>query len=277
VASRGLTRWALEHRYITIMGLTSVMVIFGVWTIHGITELHTWWSSTSRAAGCRLRECPASETVSEPVPQYILWTTVASAAGTLLSGLAATVGAWTSRRHKCRLKETGTSITAPGSVNIADDSGKENQTTVSTEMVSRKVITKFVWGVAVDGGVYDEVRLDAAEKLALLDQDWASQALEIIADDQSLDASTRIKAVDRLTPLSTGKAAESLWKIAVDGGVYDEVRLDAAEKLALLNQDLASQALAIIANNEFLDMGARMEAADRLTALDPDYDARAWS
>jgi hypothetical protein len=276
VASHSLTRWASEHRYITILGLTSATVIFAVWTIHGITELHTWWSSAANAASCRLHECPVSETVSDPVPQYVLWTTAASAAGTLLSGIAA-VGAWISRRDKCCLKETNTSITAPGSIDIAYDSGKENQTAASRETVRKEVITKFVWSVAVDGGVYVEVRLDAAEKLALLNQDWAGQALAIVADDKSLDASNRIKAVDRLTRLSAGKAAESLWKIAVDGGVYVEVRLDAAEKLASLNQDWASQALAIIADDESLDMDARMEAADGLNALDPDRYAKAWS
>jgi hypothetical protein len=234
------------------------MVIFGAWTIHGIIELHAWWNSTARATSCRLLECPASEATPAPVSQYILWTTVATAAGTLLSGLAAILNAWINRRDKYLVKGTGT----------APDNGKKNRTTILAETASEKVITKFVWSVAVDSSIHDEMRLDAAEKLALLNQDWASQVLAILVDDKSLDVSARIKAADRLVSLNAGKAAESLWDIAVDGGIYEEVRLDAAEKLALLNQDWASQVLAILVDDESLGMDVRMEAVDMLTTLE---------
>ena len=85
--------------------------------------------------------------------------------------------------------------------------------------------------LAVDSGVDDTVRLEAARGLAEIDDRAAAEACCTLAAESGVDDTVRLEAA-MLAQGDSRWAAAAFRAIAADGGVDDAVRQEAARGLA---------------------------------------------
>ena len=78
----------------------------------------------------------------------------------------------------------------------------------------------------------------------------AAQAFFEIATDSYHDVQDRLEAADRLAALNEQQGAEALFEIGTDDSIDTEDRREAAQKLTGLNEELAAKAFDNIATDE---------------------------
>jgi hypothetical protein len=112
-----------------------------------------------------------------------------------------------------------------------DDDARAEMARSLAESGDSQAAAEAFRAIAVDGGVDDTVRLEAARGLAEIDERAAAQACCAIAVDGGVDDTVRLEAA-MLAQGDSRWAAAAFRAIAVDGGVDDTVRHEAARGLA---------------------------------------------
>jgi hypothetical protein len=150
-----------------------------------------------------------------------------------------------------------------------DDDARVESARMLAEGGSQPAAAEAFRSIAVDEGVGEDVRLEAARGLAELDEideRAAVAAYRSIAVDEGVGEDVRLEAARGLAEIDERAAAEACCSIAVDEGVGEDVRLEAA-MLAGGDRRYAAQAFRSIAVDEGVGEDVRLEAARGLAEI----------
>ena len=112
-----------------------------------------------------------------------------------------------------------------------DEDARVELARVLAEGGNRAAAAEAFRSIAIDEGVGEDVRLEAARGLAEIDERTAAEACRSIAADDGVSEDVRLEAA-MLARGDRRSAAEAFRSIAIDEGVGEDVRLEAARGLA---------------------------------------------